>query len=119
MSRSEDSLKGPQSPPIRVLVVEDSPVQRQLLLDLLEDDSAFLVVGWAGDGEAAIRQRPRLKPDVIIMDLLMPQMNGVAAARQIMQDTPTPIVVVTVEFTGKRSAHRAGCTRSRRTGSRR
>ena len=92
---------GPPSPPgrgsarpIRVLVVEDSPATRDLLVGLLRRDGQFTVVGTAEDGEEAVALAARHKPDVITMDLHLPRLDGVAATRRIMADTPTPVVII-------------------------
>jgi two-component system chemotaxis response regulator CheB len=80
--------------PIRVLVVDDSAVVRQILVSMLETVPGFEVVGQARDGEEAVRLTARLRPDVITMDIRMPRLDGLGAIRQIMSTTPTPIVVV-------------------------
>jgi two-component system chemotaxis response regulator CheB len=85
---------------IRVLVVDDSPVQRGWLISLGGNDQSLEVVGWAADGHSAIREAARLRPDVITMDLGMPGMDGLEATRHIMHHTPTPIVLVTARATG-------------------
>jgi two-component system chemotaxis response regulator CheB len=81
--------------PIRVLVVDDSPAQRRMLVAMLESDKELQVVGWAADGAGAVQTVARFRPNVIVMDLRMPVMDGVEAARQIMRATPVPIVLVT------------------------
>jgi two-component system chemotaxis response regulator CheB len=78
---------------IRVLVVEDSPMQRELLVTLLKAAGAFQVVGTAGDGEAAVSQTLTLRPQIVAMDIHLPLMDGYEATRQIMQRCPTPIVM--------------------------
>ncbi len=78
-----------------MLVVDDSAVQRIMLIDMLEGEGDLMVIGWAANGEDAIRDAARLKPDVITMDLRMPTMDGLQATRRIMQETPTPIIIVT------------------------
>lgn len=88
-------IGGVTGAPIRVLVVDDSATQRAALIALLEADLGISVVGWAADGAEAVRATARLRPDVIAMDLRMPVMDGVEATRRIMQETPTPIVMVT------------------------
>lgn len=80
--------------PIRVLVVDDSMVVRQILVSMLETVPGFEVVGQARDGEEAVRLTARLRPDVITMDIRMPRLDGLGAIHQIMSSTPTPIVVV-------------------------
>jgi two-component system chemotaxis response regulator CheB len=79
---------------IRVLVVDDSAVVRQILVSMLETVPEFQVVGQARDGEEAVRLTARLRPDVVTMDIRMPRLDGLGAIRQIMSTTPTPIVVV-------------------------
>jgi two-component system chemotaxis response regulator CheB len=80
---------------IRVLIVEDSPTERELLVHLLEEDSEIQVVGQAADGHQAVEMAARLQPDLITMDVVMPDMDGLEATRHIMAQRPTPIVIVT------------------------
>ncbi len=79
---------------IRVLVAEDSAVTREYLVYLLGQDPALEVVGVARDGYEAVQQAERLRPDVIVMDVHMPRMDGYEATRQIMERVPRPIVIV-------------------------
>ncbi|MEH6437674.1 chemotaxis-specific protein-glutamate methyltransferase CheB [Massilia sp. DD77] len=79
---------------IRVLVVDDSPSVRELLAYILGGDPAIRVVGCAADGEEGVAMAVRLRPDVVTMDLHMPNMDGYEATRQIMQACPAPVVVV-------------------------
>lgn len=81
-------------PRIKVLVVEDSPVMCELLVHILNSDPELEVIGTAADGEQAIAMVRRKKPDVVTMDLHMPNMDGIEAVRIIMENTPIPIVVV-------------------------
>jgi len=78
---------------IRVLVVDDSPTIRAHLRRVIESDPEFVVQAEAADGEAAVVESERLRPDVITMDLLMPA-AGVRAIRRIMSADPRPIVIV-------------------------
>jgi two-component system chemotaxis response regulator CheB len=82
-------------PPIRLLVVEDSPSVREFLLYLFASDQEIQVIATANNGEEALEAVKSKKPDVITMDLHMPKMDGYAATRAIMENFPTPIVVVT------------------------
>lgn len=81
--------------PIRVLVVEDSTVCRDLLISLFQSSPDFEVIGVARHGLEGLRLAKRLLPDVITMDVFMPQMDGYQATRQIMEQAPCPIVMVT------------------------
>ncbi|RTL50582.1 MAG: chemotaxis-specific protein-glutamate methyltransferase CheB [Rhodocyclaceae bacterium] len=79
---------------IRVLVVEDSPVQRELQVHLINADPDLEVVGTATDGREAVEQVRLCRPDVVTMDFHMPHMDGAEATRIIMETQPLPIVVV-------------------------
>lgn len=81
--------------PIRVLIVEDSPVVRELLRHILNSDPRLQVIGVAVDGEEAVTAAQRLRPDVIVMDIHLPRLDGFAATRQIMESAPTRIVMAT------------------------
>lgn len=78
----------------RVMVVDDSPTVRDLLVYILGSDPEIEIVGCAADGEEAVRMVQEKRPDVITMDLHMPNMDGFEATSRIMQSCPTPIVVV-------------------------
>lgn len=79
---------------IRVLVADDSATAREYLVYLLGEDPALRVVATARDGVEAVAEAERLKPDVIVMDVHMPRMDGFEATRQIMGRVPAPIVMV-------------------------
>ena len=78
---------------IRVLLVEDSITQREILRRLLKQDATFRIVGEATTGHEAVNLAEGLRPDVVLMDIHMPELDGVAATRLIMQRSPVPIVV--------------------------
>lgn len=83
--------------PVKVLVVDDSPLIRQLIVEVLEKDPEVRVVGTAENGQRAIELAAALKPQVITMDVDMPVMDGLTAAERIMADDPTPILVLTAD----------------------
>jgi two-component system, chemotaxis family, protein-glutamate methylesterase/glutaminase len=78
---------------ISVLVVEDSPVVRMLLEHVLNNDPQLQVIGTANNGQEAVEFVARQKPDVILMDVHMPCMDGYEATRRIMETHPVPIVI--------------------------
>src|SRR5436190_8362982 len=78
---------------IRVLLVEDSVVQREILRRILSVDDTFTIVGEARNGKEAVRLVEEHRPDVVLMDIHMPDMNGVEATREIMRRFPVPIVI--------------------------
>jgi two-component system, chemotaxis family, protein-glutamate methylesterase/glutaminase len=77
------------------LIVDDSSLHRRVLTTILEADPMLEVVGTAESGMRALELMPRLKPDVVTMDLRMPGMDGLETSEAIMRDFPTPIVMVT------------------------
>lgn len=81
--------------PIRVLIVDDCPVVRKIMIELLAAESNIQIVGEAVNGQEGVQLSSRLRPDLIIMDIEMPIMNGLEAIEIIMKETPTPILVVT------------------------
>jgi DNA-binding NarL/FixJ family response regulator len=74
--------------PIRVLVADDHAVVREGLRTFLALQDGIEVVGEAADGEAAVREAERLRPDVVLMDLVMPRLDGVGAMRELRQRLP-------------------------------
>lgn len=80
--------------PITVVIVDDHPVVRGGLRVLIDSLGGFLVVGEAEDGDGAVREVQLLRPDVVIMDVLMPGVDGVEATRRITAGTPGTAVLV-------------------------
>ena len=79
---------------IRVMVVDDHPVVRSGLRDVLEASGRCEVVGQAGDGEEAVEMVEDLNPDVIVMDVIMPRKDGIDACREIMERLPDTRVMM-------------------------
>ena len=78
----------------RVMLVDDHEIMRDGLREVLERSGDFEVVGQAGDGDAAVRIALNLKPDVIIMDVMMPLKNGIEACREITEVLPETRVLI-------------------------
>jgi len=79
---------------IRVLVVDDSYFMRRVITEIIESDSGLKVVGHAEDGVKALEKAEQLDPDVITLDIAMPEMDGVAVLRRIMSKKPKPVVII-------------------------
>jgi two-component system NarL family response regulator len=85
---------------VRVLVVDDHPVVRQGLVAMLEEAPDILVVGQAGNGQEALAVFRQEQPDVTLMDLRMPQMDGVAAITAICTEFPAARIIVLTTYEG-------------------
>ena len=83
---------------IRVLVVDDHPVVRKGIKSLLAEEEGIQVVGEAVNGKEAIKQVDNLKPDVILMDLVMPEMGGIEAIQKITAAHPEARILVMTSF---------------------
>ena len=83
---------------IRLLLVDDQALFREGLRLLLSSQPDLKVVGEAGDGEAALQEAARLRPDVVLMDLRMPTLDGVAATRRLLAAQPDCRVIVLTTF---------------------
>ncbi len=79
---------------IRAVVVDDSSFMVTILSDILEGDEMIEVVGKGKNGEEAIELNERKNPDVILMDIEMPIMDGLTALKKIMSDNPTPVIII-------------------------
>ena len=88
---------------IKILIVDDHPVVRDGLNAVLETQPDFEVIGEAGDGQEAVAQVERLRPDVVLLDLDMPGLDGLGALQQIMKQRPeTKVIIFTVFDTDER-----------------
>jgi DNA-binding NarL/FixJ family response regulator len=97
--------------PIRVMIVDDHEIVREGLQILLNEEKDFEVVGTASDGKTAVAMAERLKPDVIMMDLVMPDMDGIEVTRHILGSNSAIRVLILTTFAEDqrvRDAIRAG-----------
>ena len=79
---------------LRVLLVDDHALVRRGFRRMLEDEPTFQVVGEASDGAEAVKRAEELRPDVIVMDCALPQVNGIEATRQILKKLPNTSVLM-------------------------
>jgi two-component system chemotaxis response regulator CheB len=79
---------------IKIVLVDDSATSREMLLGLFQDSPDVQIVGTGFNGEDAVALVNRLHPDVVIMDIKMPKLDGLEATKRIMRENPTPIVLV-------------------------
>jgi DNA-binding NarL/FixJ family response regulator len=83
----------PAAPLIRILIVDDHSIVRDGLADLIEREHSMRVVGFASSGEEAVSVAQRLKPDLIIMDLMLPSLNGIDATQRIISEFPQTRII--------------------------
>ncbi len=98
---------------IRAMVVDDHPIMRSGLRDALEASGRFQVVGQASDGEEAVEAAKELRPDVIVMDVMMPGTDGIDACRQITEllpDTRVLMLTASTELDAVIESFAAGAT---------
>ena len=84
--------------PVRLVVVEDQLLVRRGIVELLEPEEEVEVVGEAADGVEALRQIPRLKPDVALVDARMPRMDGIELIRRLSEEHPQVAAIVLTTF---------------------
>ena len=85
-------------PPIRVLLVDDDALMRAGLASILSSDDAVEVVGEAPDGRVAVERVTVLRPDVVLMDVRMPEVDGISATREVVAVAPDTRVVILTTF---------------------
>src|SRR5260370_25657510 len=93
--------------PIRVLCVDDHPVVRKGIAALLADQPDLVLVGEASSGREAVEMFRALQPDVTLMDLRMPELDGVAAVRIIREQFPEAKIIALTSYDGDQDIHRA------------
>lgn len=88
------AFRNPHSAIVSVLIVDDSSFMRKSITHILESDGSIEVLGTAADGKEAIRKVKQQHPDVVLMDIEMPVMDGLAALAHIMAECPTPVLML-------------------------
>lgn len=83
---------------MKILIVDDEQPARDRLRQILEDEPGYDVVGEAGNGEEALQRAAELRPDVVLLDIRMPGMEGIEAARHLNAMDPAPAVVFTTAY---------------------
>lgn len=96
-----------QTSPIRILVVDDHPVVRQGVAALVGGQPEMIIVGQASNGREAIQQFRAHHPDVVLMDLQMPEMNGLDALIAIRDETPEARIIMLTTYAGDAQVLRA------------
>jgi two-component system, NarL family, nitrate/nitrite response regulator NarL len=80
--------------PYRVLIADDHPHARQAIIEILEDDRCFTIVGQAKNGKEAIQQCEEILPDILLIDIQMPIMDGLEATKIIKEKNPFIKVII-------------------------
>ena len=97
----------PPDSPITILAADDHPLIRDGLAAVLRAESGLQVVAEAANGEEAIEAYARVHPDIVLMDLRMPVMDGLTATRAILADDPNARIIVLTTYDGDEDIHRA------------
>lgn len=79
---------------IRILLADDHRILREGLKFILDNQPDMIVIGEVSDGRQAVRETKRIKPEVLIMDIAMPELNGIDATRQIIEECPSVKVII-------------------------
>src|SRR6267154_6153782 len=90
---SEMNVEANPGGPIRILCADDHPLVRKGIASILANEVDVQLVGEAGNGREAVEQFRRLRPDVVLMDLRMPEMDGVEASRIIRREAPEARII--------------------------
>jgi DNA-binding NarL/FixJ family response regulator len=95
------------APPIRILSADDHPLIRAGINAIVESEPDLLIVAEAANGEEALDQFRKVNPDIVLMDLRMPVMDGLDAARAILAEFPQAAIIMLTTYDGDEDIHRA------------
>ncbi len=98
--------------PLKILVVDDAPFIREIVKQILQEEKAYIVVGEAENGLQAIEKVNELRPDIVFMDIVMPEMSGIKSTEEILKLHPsTKIIAFTTMDSSsiQKQALKAGC----------
>lgn len=98
MSYNDNEGKDNIMTKIRVLLAEDHAIMREGVREFIGRESDMEVVGEAGDGEEAVKLTAQLKPDVVVMDIRMPKLNGIEATKQIKAQFPSTAILILTAY---------------------
>jgi two-component system, NarL family, response regulator NreC len=91
-------VSSPENVPIRILVVDDHPAVRRILCRLLQEQPDFTLVGEAETGAQAILRAKELRPDVVLVDISLPDMNGLDVAKKLKEVAPSAEILVVSDY---------------------
>jgi DNA-binding NarL/FixJ family response regulator len=89
--------EGANAPPLRILIADDNATVRRLLREFLESEPGWTVCGEAVDGNDALAKAARLRPDLLLLDISMPELGGWQACRSIRTQLPELIILIITE----------------------
>jgi DNA-binding NarL/FixJ family response regulator len=94
----QTKLSGEAAPPVRVLLVDDNPRFLDLTAAILKTDPRFEIVGRALSGREALVEISRLQPDMILMDVALPDLNGLELTRHLKKHPPSPCIIIVTTY---------------------